>query len=130
MQGGLIRRTAKRLERVFLMPFQVLHRKIRKILNPDSFASQVVQDVRKGIGKKGKQKERTLKDYFSFGRYYVLKKVAYLALLLLLALPILYMKLLHPLVVSRFFPQIEPARLLPREASPSQNSPPSPPIFH
>ena len=51
MQGGLIERTAKRLERVFLMPFQALYRKIRKLWNPDSFASQVVQDVRKGMGK-------------------------------------------------------------------------------
>lgn len=103
MQSGLIARTANKLKRALLMPFQTVYRKVRRILSPESFASQVVRDVRKGIGKKEEIPERSLKDYFSFGQYYVLKKVVYLLLLVCLILPVLYVKLVHPVVVSRFF---------------------------
>ena len=103
MKTGLIEYTAKRLKRVLIAPIQTLFRKIKRMLSPESFASQVVGDVRKGIGSKAGKKERSLKDYFSFGHYYVLKKLVYLFLVALVVIPILYVKLLHPIIISQFF---------------------------
>ena len=103
MQGGLIGRTARRLSHILMAPVQVVIRKGKRMLSPDSFASKVLSDVRKGINQKKNKKERSIEDYFSFGRYYVLKRMVYIILLATLILPILYLKLLHPLLVSHFF---------------------------
>ena len=103
MQGGLIGRTARRLSHILMAPVQMVLRKVKRTLSPDSFSSKVLGDVRKGISSKKNKKERTLQDYFSFGRYYVLKSMVYIVLLAVFILPILYLKLLHPIVVSHFF---------------------------
>ncbi len=103
MQGGLIGRTARRLSHILMAPVQVVIRKGKRMLSPDSFASKVLSDVRKGINSKKNKKERTIQDYFSFGRYYVLKRMVYMILIAVAILPILYLKLLHPILVSNFF---------------------------
>lgn len=103
MQGGFIARTARRLSHILTAPFQVVFRKFRRMLSPDSFSSQVLSDVRKGINGIKNKKERTIQDYFSVGHYYVLKRMVYVLLLAVIILPILYVKLLHPILVSHFF---------------------------
>ena len=103
MQGGLIGRTARRLSHILMAPVQVVIRKGKRMLSPDSFASKVLSDVRKGIGKKKNKKERTIHDYFSFGRYYVLKRMVYIVMIAAVILPILYLKLLHPILISNYF---------------------------
>ena len=73
------------------------------MVSQESFSSKVLSDVRKGINQKKKKKERTIGDYFSCGHYYVLKRMVYVILLLSAVLPVLYVKLLHPILVSQFF---------------------------
>lgn len=103
MRGGLISRTARRLSHILTAPFQVAFRKAKRMVSPESFSSKVLSDVRKGINQKKNKKERTIGDYFSFGHYYVLKRMVYVVLLLLAILPVLYVKLLHPILISQFF---------------------------
>ncbi|MDE7062897.1 MAG: hypothetical protein K2O73_06605, partial [Lachnospiraceae bacterium] len=103
MQGGLIERTARRLSHIITAPVQMVIRKAKRTFSADTFASKVLGDVRKGISTKKNKKERTLQDYFSFGRYYILKSVLYVVLLAAVILPVLYLKLLHPILVSNFF---------------------------
>lgn len=103
MQGGLIGRTAKKLSHILTAPFQVTFRKVKRMFSPESFSSKVLSDVRRGISQKKKKKERTIQDYFSFGRYYVLKRMVYGVMLAVLILPVLYVKLLNPVLVSLFF---------------------------
>ena len=103
MRGGLIGRTARRLSHILTAPFQVIFRKAKRMVSPESFASKVLSDVRKGISQKKNKKERVIQDYFSIGHYYVLKRLVYVLLLAAVILPILYVKLLHPILVSHFF---------------------------
>ncbi len=103
MQGGLIGRTARRLSHILMAPIQVVIRKAKRTLSPDSFASKVLTDVRKGVNQKKGKKERVIGDYFSVGRFYVLKRMVYVILALAVIIPVLYIKLLHPVLVSHFF---------------------------
>ena len=103
MRGGLIGSTARRLSHILTAPFQVIFRKAKRMVSPESFASKVLSDVRKGISQKKNKKERVIQDYFSIGHYYVLKRLVYVLLLAAVILPILYVKLLHPILVSHFF---------------------------
>ena len=103
MRGGLIGRTARKLSHILMSPVQVVFRKVKRMVSPESFSSKVLSDVRKGISQRKKKKERTIQDYFSFGRYYVLKSMVYIVMLAVLILPVLYIKLLHPVLVSHFF---------------------------
>lgn len=103
MQGGLIGRTARRLSHILMAPVQVVIRKAKRTLSPDSFASKVLTDVRKGVNQKKDKKERVIGDYFSIGRYYVLKRLVFVILLAAIIVPVLYIKLLHPILVSHFF---------------------------
>ena len=103
MRGGLIGRTARRLSHILTAPVQVVYRKVKRMVSPESFSSKVLSDVRKGINQKKKKKERTIQDYFSIGRYYVLKRFVYFVMLAAVVLPVLYLKLLHPILISHFF---------------------------
>lgn len=103
MQGGLIGRTARRLSHILMAPVQVVIRKAKRTISPDSFASKVITDVRKGINQKKNKKERVIGDYYSIGKYYVLKRMVFFILLAALILPVLYIKLVHPVLVSHFF---------------------------
>ncbi len=62
MQGGLITRIAKKLKRIIVKPFQKLHRKVKRILSPESFANHVVSDVKDGIKGEEKKQEPSLRD--------------------------------------------------------------------
>ena len=66
MQGGLIGRTARRLSHILMAPVQVVIRKAKRTLSPDSFASKVLTDVRKGVNQKKDKKERVIGDYFLY----------------------------------------------------------------
>ena len=103
MRGGLIGRTARKMSHILTAPIQVAVRKVKRSVSPESFSSKVLSDVRKGINQKKKKKERDIHDYFSFGRYYVLKSIVYIVMIVVLILPILYIKLLHPVLISHFF---------------------------
>ena len=103
MRGGLIGRTARKLSHILTAPVQVAIRKVKRMVSPESFSSKVLSDVRKGISQKKGKKERTIQDYFSIGRYYVLKRMVYVVMSAVLIFPVLYIKLLHPVLVSWFF---------------------------
>ncbi len=103
MRGGLIGRTARKLSHILTAPIQVVIRKVKRTFSPESFSSKVLSDVRKGLNQRKKKKERTIQDYFSFGRYYVLKRTVYIVMLAAFILPVLYVKLLNPVLVSLFF---------------------------
>ncbi|MDE7222811.1 MAG: hypothetical protein K2O34_03385, partial [Acetatifactor sp.] len=103
MQGGLIGRTARKLSQILTAPLQVVIRKVKRMVSPESFSSKVLSDVRKGISQKKEKKERTIQDYFSIGHYYVLKRMVYAVMLAVFIFPVLYVRLLHPVLVSWLF---------------------------
>ncbi|MDE7275221.1 MAG: hypothetical protein K2N95_19615, partial [Lachnospiraceae bacterium] len=97
--SSVIQKGSKRLADVFKLPFLAAIRKIKKAFNPDAIVTVVVNDVKKEFGQK---KPTSRKDYFAVGNYYVAKKLAVVAALLILFLPLLYIRFLHPIVVAKF----------------------------
>lgn len=95
--------SAQRLTRILTVPITNGYRKLRRVLNPNGFTTRVMGDVRKGSKELIGGKPQSLKDYFSFGNYYVAKKLVYLLLIALLVLPVLYLKFLHPVIRATFF---------------------------
>lgn len=107
MRGGLIGRTARKLSHILTAPVQVAIRKVKRMVSPESFSSKVLSDVRKGISQKKGKKERTIQDYFSIGRYYVLKRMVYVVMSAVLIFPVLsYPEAVNALsILLRIIPQ-------------------------
>ena len=79
-----IKRGGTRLVTTLKRPFLVLERKIKRILSADSIVNKVVTDVQEEVKSFTTQKPVSLKDYFEIGKYYVLKKLVYFLLILLM----------------------------------------------
>ena len=93
----------RRLMRSVTRPFAALRLKIRRLSNPNTLVNTVVTDVQAEVKKAVSQKPESLKEYVLLGRYYAAKKLLIFLALLVLILPILYFKFLHPIIVSKFF---------------------------
>ena len=94
--------SAQRLSRILTVPVTNSYRRVRRVLNPNGFTTRVMADVRKGGKELVSGKPTSLKDYFAVGNYYLAKKVVYIAAIVILVLPILYLKFLHPVIRTHF----------------------------
>ena len=98
----VLKYSSQRLTRILTVPLTNGYRKLRRVLNPNGFTTRVMADVRKGGKDLITGRPQSLKDYFSMGNYYVAKKLVFLIAVLVLVLPILYLKFLHPVIRSNF----------------------------
>lgn len=98
----VLKYSSQRLTRILTVPVTNGYRKVRRALNPNGFTTRVMADVRTGSKELINGKPQSLKDYFSLGNYYIAKKLAFIIAVLLLVLPVLYLKFLHPVVRSNF----------------------------
>ncbi len=71
--------------------------------NPDAIVTTVINDVKKEAKDLTQKKPTSFKDYFIVGNYYIAKKLVLFSILAVIFLPLLYIRFLHPIVVSRFF---------------------------
>lgn len=99
----ILKTTSVRLVRIVTMPFYLGLRKLYKLLNPQGIANKVLADVRKEYRNLTSQKISSLSDYFVFPRYYVAKKLVYIAIVVLLVLSIIFVKFLFPWLTTTFF---------------------------
>ncbi|MDO4540786.1 MAG: hypothetical protein Q4B48_06800, partial [Syntrophomonadaceae bacterium] len=98
-----LKTSSQRLSRIITQPFVTAGRKIKQKTNINNVTTKVMGDVRKGWQKLMKGKPASWKDYVAIGDYYVAKKVIIIAVILILVLPILYLKFLQPMLVANFF---------------------------
>lgn len=104
-QTGLLqvlKYSSQRLSRIMTVPVTNGYRKLRRLLNPNGFTTRVMSDVRKGSKELLAGQPQSLKDYFAIGNYYIAKKLVVLAAVLMILLPVLYLRFLHPTVQSHF----------------------------
>jgi len=94
----VLKYSSQRLTRILTVPLTNGYRKLRQVVNPNGFTSRVMSDVRKGGQDLLQGKPSSLKDYISYGNYYIAKKLLFLIALLLLVLPILFFKYLYPVI--------------------------------
>ena len=99
----IMRLNSQRLIRVVTMPLLDGYRRIRRYVNPNGISTKVIGDLRKSFRQAISAKPSSLKDYVAFPRYYVAKSLLFIIVLLLIVLPILYLKFLHPLVQAKYF---------------------------
>ncbi len=98
----VLKYSSQRLTRILTVPVTNGYRKVRRALNPNGFTTRVMADVRTGSKELINGKPQSLKDYFLFGNYYIAKKLAFIIAVLILVLPVLYLKFLHPVIRSNF----------------------------
>lgn len=98
----ILRFNSQRLIRMVTMPLTNLYRRLRRVLNPNGFSTKVIADIRKSFRKSVSAKPSSLKDYFALPRYYVAKSLVFVIALVLILLPVVYLKFAHPLIQSKF----------------------------
>jgi len=94
----VLKYSSQRLTRILTVPLTNGYRKLRQVVNPNGFTSRVMSDVRKGGQDLIQGKPSSLKDYVSYGNYYIAKKLIFIIALLLLVLPLLFFKYLYPVI--------------------------------
>ncbi len=99
----ILRFNSQRMVRIVTMPLTNGYRRLRRYLNPNGISTKVMGDVRKGFKKTISGKPSSLKDYFALPNYYVAKKLVFVIVLLMILLPVLYIKYAHPYITSHFF---------------------------
>ena len=92
----------RRILRVLVRPFAALRLKFRRLSNPNTLVNTVVTDVQTEVKKAVSKKPESLKEYVPVGRYYAAKKLIAAILILIILLPILYFKFLHPIITAKF----------------------------
>lgn len=98
----VLKYSSQRLTRILTVPVTNGYRKVRRILNPNGFTTRVMSDVRKGSKEVINGKPQSLADYFAVGSYYIAKKLVYLLAILILVLPVLYLKFVYPVLRAHF----------------------------
>jgi hypothetical protein len=94
----VLKYSAQRLTRILTVPVTNGYRKLRQWINPNGFTSRVMSDVRRGGQDLIQGKPSSLRDYVSYGNYYIAKKLLFLIALALLVVPILFFKYLYPVI--------------------------------
>ncbi len=98
----LLKYSSQRLTRILTVPVTNGYRKLRRFLNPNGFATRVMSDLRTESKRIIGGKPQSLADYFSVGNYYVAKKLVLMLVVLMILLPVLYLKFLHPIICTNF----------------------------
>ena len=90
------------LKNLFLRPFRALRSRTQSTLNSNKLVS-TVQGTAKKLPKILKSKPEKREDYYDWGSFYVAKSLVTVLIVLLIALPLLYIFLLHPLLTKWFW---------------------------
>ena len=88
--------TIRVLKNALLRPFRVIYSKINYMFSAGRVATAIPGAVKK-LPKIAKRKPEKREDYFDWGSIYVAKSLVLLVAVLLVAIPLVYVFLLHPL---------------------------------
>lgn len=91
--------TIRVLKNALLRPFRVIYSKINYMFSAGRVATAIPGAVKK-LPKIAKRKPEKREDYFDWGSIYVAKSLVLLVAVLLVAIPLVYVFLLHPLFTS------------------------------
>jgi len=91
--------TLRVLKNALLRPFRVIYSKVNYIFSAGRVATAVPGAVKK-LPKIARRKPEKREDYFDWGSIYVAKSLVLLIAVLLVAVPLVYIFLLHPLFTS------------------------------
>lgn len=98
----VLKYSSQRLTRIMTVPVTNAYRKLRRVLNPNGFTTRIMSDVRKGSKELLAGQPQSLKDYIAVGNYYIAKKLVFLAAVGLILLPVIYLKFVHPFLLTHF----------------------------
>ncbi len=90
------------LKNIFFRPFRTASVRIRELTNGKQLVSAVPGMVKK-LPDILRTKPEKREDYFDWGSIYIAKSLVLIAAALVIALPLLYLFLLHPLLISWFW---------------------------
>ena len=91
--------TIRVLKNALLRPFRVIYSKVNYMFSAGRVATAIPGAVKK-LPKIAKRKPEKREDYFDWGSIYVAKSLVLLVAVLLVAIPLVYVFLLHPLFTS------------------------------
>lgn len=91
--------TLRVLKNALLRPFRVIYSKVNYMFSAGRVATAIPGAVKK-IPKIAKRKPENREDYFDWGSIYIAKSLVLLIAALLVAIPLVYIFLLHPLFTS------------------------------
>lgn len=91
--------TLRVLKNALLRPFRVIYSKVNYLFSAGRVATAIPGAVKK-LPKIAKRKPEKREDYFDWGSIYVAKSLVLLIAVLLVAIPLVYIFLLHPLFTS------------------------------
>lgn len=91
--------TLRVLKNALLRPFRVIYSKVNYLFSAGRVATAVPGAVKK-LPRIVRRKPEKREDYFDWGSIYVAKSLVLLIVVLLIAVPLLYIFLLHPLFTS------------------------------
>lgn len=97
-----VRLVSRRLVQIVAMPVNQAYRRMRRSLGSRGLASAVSNDVRNGVKKLFAPKEPSLKDYVALPRYYVSKKLILVLVILMILLPVIFLRFVYPAVQQHF----------------------------
>lgn len=90
------------LKNIFLRPFRTASARIRELIGGRQLVS-AVPDMVKKLPEILRTKPEKREDYFDWGSIYIAKSLVLIGAALVIALPLLYLFLLHPILVGWFW---------------------------
>lgn len=99
---GSLRMIGRLLKNIFLRPFRTASARIRELTGGTQLAG-AVSDMVKKLPEILRTKPEKREDYFDWGSIYIAKSLVLIAAALVIALPLLYLFLLHPLLTGWFW---------------------------
>lgn len=99
---GSFRMIGRLLKNIFLRPFRTASVRIRELTGGRQLASAVSGMVKK-LPEILRTKPEKREDYFDWGSIYIAKSLVLIGAALVIALPLLYLFLLHPLLTGWFW---------------------------
>ena len=90
------------LKNLFLRPFRTVISRVRYLFSAGRLVS-AVPGLTKKLPKIIKSKPEKREDYFDWGGFYIAKSLVLLLAVIIVAVPLLYIFLLHPLLTSWFW---------------------------
>ncbi|MDE7233960.1 MAG: hypothetical protein K2N29_02765, partial [Ruminiclostridium sp.] len=99
---GSFRVIGRLMKNIFLRPFRTVHVRIKELISGRQLVSAVPGMVKK-LPEILRTKPEKREDYFDWGSIYIAKSLVLIVAALVIALPLLYLFLLHPLLTGWFW---------------------------
>lgn len=99
---SVFRMLGRVLKNLFLRPFRTVYSRVKYFFSAGRLVSAVPGAAKK-LPKIIKTKPEKREDYFDWGGFYIAKSLVLLIVVILIAVPLLYIFLLHPLLTSWFW---------------------------